>query len=70
MVIPKELRKVFDIKERDPLEIYTDGDKIVLCKYTAANACVITGEISDDNETIMGVTLSPAGKAALKAALK
>ena len=35
IVIPKELRKVMDIVENeDSLEVYTDGDKIVLGKYS------------------------------------
>ncbi|MCP3026640.1 AbrB/MazE/SpoVT family DNA-binding domain-containing protein [Halobacillus sp. A5] len=33
VVVPKELRKSFGIKERDPIEIFTDGDLIVLKKY-------------------------------------
>ncbi len=34
IVIPKELRKSMDIKETDPMEIFTDGDSIILKKYT------------------------------------
>lgn len=33
IVIPKELRKKFDIKEKDGLEIYVEDDKIILKKY-------------------------------------
>lgn len=34
VVIPKEIRKAFDIKESDPLEIYTDSNnQIILKKY-------------------------------------
>lgn len=33
VVIPKELRKKFDIKEKDGLEIYVEEDKIILKKY-------------------------------------
>ena len=33
IVIPKEIRKVMDIDERDPLEIFTDEDKIIFKKY-------------------------------------
>lgn len=49
VVLPKELRRTFGIKERDPLEIFVDGDHIMLKKYEANNACMITGEINDDN---------------------
>ncbi len=31
-VIPSEIRKNLDIKEKDILEVYTDGDKIILRK--------------------------------------
>ena len=34
-----------DIKEKDPLEIFTDGDRIVLRKYS--NSCVFCGEGED-----------------------
>lgn len=34
VVIPIELRRVLGIEEKDPVEIYVDGDKIILKKYT------------------------------------
>lgn len=33
VVIPKEVRRAMKIKEGDPLEIWRDGDKLVLTKY-------------------------------------
>lgn len=33
LVLPIEIRNVLGIKSRDPLEIFTDGDKIILKKY-------------------------------------
>ncbi|MBQ8623765.1 MAG: AbrB/MazE/SpoVT family DNA-binding domain-containing protein [Oscillospiraceae bacterium] len=45
IVIPMELRKSMDIKEKDPLEIFTDGDRIVLKKYS--NSCIFCGEGED-----------------------
>lgn len=33
IVIPMELRRTLGIQIKDALEIYTDGDKIVLAKY-------------------------------------
>lgn len=33
VVIPKELRDNFGIKEKDSLEIFTEGNNIVLRKY-------------------------------------
>ena len=40
IVIPMELRRTLDIKERDPIEIFVDGEKIVLVKYQpGCNIC-------------------------------
>ncbi|RHW31114.1 AbrB/MazE/SpoVT family DNA-binding domain-containing protein [Lysinibacillus yapensis] len=33
VVLPKELRGVLGIEEGTPLEIYMDGDKVILQKY-------------------------------------
>ena len=33
VVIPKEIRRTLRIKEGDPLEIFTEGDEIILKKY-------------------------------------
>ncbi len=33
IVIPKEIRKKFNIEIKDPIEIYVDGSSIVLKKY-------------------------------------
>ncbi len=41
IVLPIELRRNLDIEERDPLEIYLDGDKIILQKYEPA--CLFCG---------------------------
>ncbi|KHD34199.1 AbrB family transcriptional regulator [Clostridium acetobutylicum] len=45
VVIPKELRRTFNIAEKDALEIYVDGEQIILKKYNPA--CVFCGEASD-----------------------
>jgi transcriptional pleiotropic regulator of transition state genes len=42
VVLPVELRKTFDIKKEDPLEIYVDGDSIILKKYQPA--CIFCGD--------------------------
>ncbi len=36
IVLPMEIRKMMDINIKDPIEIYTDEDKIVLAKYHPA----------------------------------
>ena len=45
VVIPIELRNKFDIKEKDPIEIYVDGSSIVLKKYEPN--CVFCGSTDD-----------------------
>ena len=43
VVIPKELRKAFDIKENvDLIEIYVEGDKIILKKFVPG--CIFCGK--------------------------
>jgi len=42
VVIPIELRRTLDIAEKDPLEIYVDGNKIILKKYEPA--CIFCGD--------------------------
>lgn len=48
VVIPKELRTVLDIEDnKDLLEIYVEGDKIILKKFTAGCAfCGNEGNLS------------------------
>lgn len=41
VVIPIELRRTLQIAEKDALEIYVDGEKIVLKKYEPA--CIFCG---------------------------
>ncbi|PEP60170.1 AbrB/MazE/SpoVT family DNA-binding domain-containing protein [Bacillus pseudomycoides] len=63
VVIPKELRRTLAIQEKTPLEIYVEGEKIILKKYEANGACAITGEVTDKNISVADgkITLSPAG---------
>lgn len=42
VVIPIELRRTLNIGEKDALEIFTEGDTIVLKKYEPA--CVFCGQ--------------------------
>lgn len=44
IVIPKETRRVLDIKEGDPLEIYTDSEMIIFKKYEPG--CVFCGQVN------------------------
>lgn len=45
IVIPMEIRSTFDINPKDSLEIFTDGEKIVLRKYRPC--CVFCGSADD-----------------------
>jgi transcriptional pleiotropic regulator of transition state genes len=45
VVIPIELRRTMGISEKDSMEIYVDGDTIILKKYEPA--CVFCGNAKD-----------------------
>ena len=45
VVIPIELRRNLDIDVKDALEIFVDGEQIVLKKY--AQACIFCGQAKD-----------------------
>jgi len=45
IVIPKELRNTFDLKEKDSIEIFVDGEDIILRKYQPA--CIFCGDATD-----------------------
>jgi transcriptional pleiotropic regulator of transition state genes len=41
VVLPIELRRTMDIEEKDPIEIFVDGNTIILKKYEPA--CIFCG---------------------------
>jgi len=45
IVIPIELRRTLSIAEKDALEIYVDGEQIILKKYEPA--CIFCGDARD-----------------------
>ena len=45
IVLPIELRRTLDISLRDPLEIYVEGESIVLKKYNPS--CIFCGSKED-----------------------
>lgn len=51
VVIPIELRRTMNIQEKDALEIFVDGERIILKKYEPA--CVFCGN-ADSMRNIMG----------------
>ena len=46
IVLPIELRRLYGIAEHDPVEIFVDGDCIILKKHQPG--CVLCGETSDN----------------------
>lgn len=63
IVLPIELRRTLDIAEKDSLEIYVDGDTIVLRKYEPS--CIFCGS-SKDVLTFKGRNICPACLSELK----
>lgn len=49
IVLPRELRNNLDIEAKTPIEIFVDGEKIVLQKYQPDGICMVTGEVSERN---------------------
>jgi AbrB family transcriptional regulator, transcriptional pleiotropic regulator of transition state genes len=45
VVIPIELRRTLEIAEKDALEIYVDGEQIILKKYQPA--CIFCSDAKD-----------------------
>lgn len=45
IVLPVELRRTFNIEEKDALEIYVDEDTIILKKYE--RSCIFCNEAND-----------------------
>ncbi len=56
VVIPIELRRNLDIDIKDALEIFVDGEHIILKKY--APACIFCGQ-AKDVENIKGKNVCP-----------
>ncbi|WIY58808.1 AbrB/MazE/SpoVT family DNA-binding domain-containing protein [Bacillus arachidis] len=63
LLIPKVLRDTLDIKEKSSLEIFVEGEQIVLQKYQPGGVCAITGAVSDKNISLADgkIMLSPEG---------
>ena len=45
ITLPMELRKSFEIGEREPLEIFTEEDRIIIKKYNPSD--IFTGQCED-----------------------
>lgn len=53
VVIPNELRKTLDIHEKTSLEIYIDGDKIILKKFEPSMDYEEKIEVLENLQTIL-----------------
>lgn len=63
VVIPIELRRNLDVDVKDPLEIFVDGEHIILKKYSPA--CIFCGQ-AKDVEDYKGKNICQACLAELK----
>ena len=45
IVLPIEIRKTLDIQQKDALELFTDGNKIILQKYQPS--CIFCDQVED-----------------------
>lgn len=45
IVIPKEMRRKMDIQNNDPVEIFVEGDHILLSKYVPS--CIFCGSTEE-----------------------
>jgi transcriptional pleiotropic regulator of transition state genes len=72
IVLPKSLRKEFNIEVNDPIEILVDKEMIVLQKYEPNMTCMLTGKTSKDNLVIGEgkIVLSPEAVEALVQKMK
>ena len=66
VVLPKELRNTYGITPDTPLEIFTNGDSIIMRKYRAQGSCVFCGDISPDAVLLHGKYVCPACRKALR----
>lgn len=61
VVLPIELRRNLGINIKDPIEIFTEGESIVLKKYRSNLSCMVTNQVSEDNISLYNgkIVLSP-----------
>lgn len=63
IVVPKEVRRTFQLNIKDPVEIFTHNDTIILKKYEPDMACMVTGEVRSENVSLYDgkIVVSTAG---------
>jgi transcriptional pleiotropic regulator of transition state genes len=52
--IPIETRKALGIEDRDEIEMYVEGKRIILEKHQPDNACLFCGTCEDELEQLFG----------------
>ena len=67
IVLPKELRNSLKIDENTKLEIFVDGEIILLKKYKPQGSCDFCGEITTDPVTYQGTCICRACKEKISA---
>ena len=60
IVLPIELRRTLGIEEKDRIEIFVDGDYIVLKKHRPAGSCDFCGEVDEASVQFAGYCICPA----------
>ena len=61
IVLPIELRRTMDIGVKDMLEIFVEGDEIILTEITSKAMKWIFSDITDNSFTWRSIAKSPAG---------
>ena len=60
IVLPKELRTSMRLNADAKLEIYVDGDSIILKKHRPAGSCDFCGEVDPEAVQFAGYCICPA----------
>ncbi len=60
IVLPKELRTSMHLDNDAKLEIFVDGDSIIMKKYRPAGSCDFCGEVSEGAAEFAGYCICPA----------
>ena len=60
IVLPKELRTNMHIDKDSKLEIFVEGDQIILKKHRPAGSCDFCGELAADMAQYEGYCICPA----------
>ncbi|WP_153465052.1 AbrB/MazE/SpoVT family DNA-binding domain-containing protein [Sediminibacillus terrae] len=66
ITLPKEIRKVNGWEEKQPLEIFTDGNKVVLSAYEASED---KKQVLEDLNYLLGAADNPEAKQKLRSVL-